>query len=86
MVEPNDGEVATADPRSADAIHHPAHYTFSAIEPIAVIEAWGLGFHLGCLVKYVCRAGRKGSKLEDLKKARWYLEREIQRLEQEPRQ
>ena len=65
-----------------DPIQRPAHYTFSAIEPIAAIEAWQLGFHLGCVVKYVCRAGHKGSKLEDLRKARWYLDREIARLEQ----
>lgn len=68
-----------------DLIEHPSHYTFSHIEPIDVIEAWGLGFHLGCLVKYVCRAGRKGNKLDDLKKARWYLDREIGRLEREKR-
>lgn len=64
-----------------DAISRPAHYTFSAVEPIDVIEAWGLGFHMGCLLKYVCRAGRKGDRLQDLRKAAWYLNREIQRLE-----
>lgn len=42
-----------------DAIEHPSHYTFSHIEPIDVIEAWKLGFHLGCVLKYVCRAGAK---------------------------
>jgi len=68
---------------TADPINHPAHYTFSAIEVIDVIEAWELGFHLGNVVKYVARAGRKGSKLDDLKKARWYLNREIGRLEKE---
>jgi hypothetical protein len=61
------------------------HQGFSSIEPIAAIEAWQLGFHLGCVVKYVCRAGRKGDKVEDLQKARWYLDREIARLEQEQR-
>ncbi|MAD79957.1 MAG: hypothetical protein CMJ50_03810 [Planctomycetaceae bacterium] len=66
--------------RADNAIDHPSHYTYSDIEPIDVIEAWGLGFHLGCLLKYVCRAGRKGDKLEDFMKARWYLDREIQRL------
>jgi hypothetical protein len=70
---------------SAASIHRPPHYTFSVIEPIAAIEAWQLGFHLGCVVKYVCRAGRKGDKVEDLQKARWYLDREIARLEQEQR-
>jgi hypothetical protein len=66
-----------------DAIQRPAHYTFSAIEPIDVIEAWELGFHLGNVVKYIARAGRKGSKIEDLKKARWYLDRAIQQLDEE---
>ncbi len=70
---------------TTDTIERPPHYTFSSIEPIAAIEAWQLGFHLGCVVKYVCRAGRKGNKVEDLKKARWYLDREIARLEQEQR-
>jgi hypothetical protein len=66
-----------------DSIDHPAHYTFSAIEPIDVIEAWQLGFHLGNVLKYLARAGRKGSRIDDLKKARWYLDREIKRLEQD---
>jgi uncharacterized protein DUF3310 len=65
------------------SINHPAHYTFSAIEPIDVIEAWELGFHLGNAVKYIARAGRKGDRLEDLKKARWYLDREIGRMDDE---
>jgi hypothetical protein len=65
----------------SDPIVRPAHYTFSAIEPIDVIETWQLGFHLGNVLKYLARAGRKGSKLEDLRKARWYLDREIKRME-----
>ena len=67
-----------------DPIPHPAHDAFSAIEPIAVIEAWELGFHLGNAIKYIARAGRKGDRLEDLKKARWYLDREIGRMDDEP--
>ena len=66
----------------SDPIVRPAHYTFSAIEPIDVIEAWQLAFHLGNVLKYLARAGRKGSKLDDLKKARWYLDREIKRMEE----
>jgi len=61
-------------------IDHPSHYTSvsdPAYETINVIEAWNLGFHLGNCVKYISRAGKKGSRLEDLKKARWYLDREI---------
>ena len=69
---------------AADSINHPPHYTFSDHEPIDVIESWGLGFHLGNAVKYIARAGRKGDALEDLLKARWYIEREIARLRDEP--
>jgi len=61
-------------------IDHPAHYSGS-IECIDVIEQLGLGFHLGNAMKYIWRAGKKGSATEDLKKARWYLDREIERLE-----
>lgn len=64
-----------------DTIHHPPHYTFGAIEVIDAIEAWELGFHLGNVVKYVARAAHKGQQLADLQKARWYLDREIGRLE-----
>lgn len=59
------------------------HYTALTPEPIDVIQAWGLGFHLGNVVKYVARHGRKPGVdvVEDLKKARAYLSREIARLE-----
>ncbi|MGE0289104.1 MAG: DUF3310 domain-containing protein [Bradyrhizobium sp.] len=64
-----------------DHINHPAHYTHGGIEVIDAIEAWGLGFRLGNVVKYIARARHKGSQLDDLKKARWYLEREIAAVE-----
>lgn len=64
-----------------DAINHPPHYAREAHEPIDVIESWGLGFHLGNVVKYIARAGMKGAALEDLKKALWYLNRYIEMLE-----
>jgi hypothetical protein len=62
-----------------DPINSPSHYTFSELEPIEAIEAWGLGYHLGNVVKYVVRADHKGASLQDLRKAAWYLNREIQR-------
>lgn len=66
----------------SETINHPEHYGGdTTYEAIKVIEAWGLGFHLGNAVKYICRAESKGKKLEDLKKAKWYLDREIERLE-----
>jgi hypothetical protein len=64
-----------------DPVNRPAHYHRSEIEPIDAIEAWGLGFCLGNAVKYISRAGHKGSRLEDLRKAAWYLAREIQNEE-----
>jgi hypothetical protein len=62
-----------------DLVNHPPHYTASSIEPIDVIEAWGLGFHLGSALKYIARCELKGRPIEDLEKARWYLDREIAR-------
>ncbi len=65
----------------AETIDHPPHYNVGPIEVIDAIEAWELGFHLGNVVKYVARAAHKGELLADLKKAQWYLEREIRRRE-----
>ncbi|MCK1583237.1 DUF3310 domain-containing protein [Bradyrhizobium sp. 168] len=67
-----------------DAVNHPPHYggADSPYEAIKVIEAWGLGFCLGNTVKYISRAGKKADPvLQDLKKARWYLDRAIQALD-----
>lgn len=65
---------------SSNNINHPSHYNFGGIEVIDAIEAWELGFHLGNVVKYIARAGKKDkeTELEDLRKAQWYLERYIQ--------
>lgn len=70
-------------PESTDNVNHPAHYggAENPYEAIKVIDAWQLGFSLGNAVKYIARAGKKGMKVEDLKKAAWYLNHEIQRLE-----
>lgn len=65
----------------ADPINHPPHYTFGKIEVIDVIEDWGLSFHLAQVVKYVARAKHKGKELEDLRKAKWFLDRLITSLE-----
>jgi len=65
-------------------VDHPKHYNTGRIEVIDAIEDWKLGFHLGNVVKYVARAEHKGKPLEDLKKAQWYLNRAIEKLEQKP--
>jgi hypothetical protein len=65
-----------------DNINKPAHYTATKIEPIDVIETWGLGFHLGNCVKYIARHGKKdpSKTLEDLLKAQFYLNKHIENL------
>ena len=63
--------------KTSNAIDHPSHYNRGKIEVINFIEDQGLSFHLGNVIKYIARAGSKGDKLEDLKKARWYLDRYI---------
>ena len=64
-----------------DMVNHPPHYTVGGVETIDFIEAKGLNYHLGQVIKYVSRAGKKGDALQDLQKARWYLNREIARVE-----
>lgn len=75
----------TAKPRERrkEAVHHPGHYNVGRIEVIDAIEEWQLGFNLGNAVKYIARADHKGRALEDLRKARWYLLREIARREKQ---
>lgn len=70
-------------PRGIETVNHPAHYggADSPYEAIKVIDAWQLSFALGNAVKYIARAGKKGSALEDLKKAAWYIAHEIKKLE-----
>lgn len=68
---------ATPSTSTADMVNHPAHYKAGGIETIDFIEAKGLNYRLGNVVKYITRADLKGDRLENLKKAKWYLEREI---------
>jgi hypothetical protein len=63
---------------SEDIINNPSHYVTGGIETIDFIEAKALGFNLGNVVKYISRADHKDKRLDDLEKARWYLDREIQ--------
>lgn len=65
-------------------ISHPKHYTFGSIEVIDVLEDWKLGFRLANAVKYIARCDHKGNAIQDLRKAAWYLCRDIdKRLEAE---
>lgn len=67
-----------------DPVNKPSHYHADIppeLEPIKVIEGWSVNFHLGQVLKYIARAGKKDPLLQDLKKARWYLDRYISNLE-----
>lgn len=66
-----------------DPVNHPRHYVFGGIETIDFIEAKNLSYCLGNVIKYISRAEHKGKQLEDLRKARFYLDREISKLEKE---
>lgn len=65
-----------------EQVNHPDHYHRDTTEVIDIIEAWDLNFSRGNVLKYLARAGHKDSsrELEDLEKAQWYLNREIERL------
>ena len=65
-----------------DPVNSPDHYTSGGIETIDFIEAKELDYNLGNVVKYITRAGKKSAKkLEDLKKAQWYMNRAVEKLE-----
>lgn len=79
--------ILSSDARDDGKVDHPSHYggKENPYEAIKVIRAYGLNFALGNAIKYVLRAGKKSgeSTLDDLRKARWYLDNEIQELEKE---
>lgn len=65
----------------SERVNHPSHYNQGKFEVIDVIRDWGLDFSEGNVVKYVVRSRHKDDRLEDLKKARWYLDYIIKSLE-----
>ena len=73
-------EPAEATPREGEAVDHPTHYNAhpKGIECIDVIEDWPC-FNLATACKYLWRCDHKGADIEDLRKAVWYIEREISR-------
>ena len=79
-------EASRGSDAKTDPVNHPSHYTAGKIEVIDFIEDQKLGYHLGNVVKYICRAGRKDSAkiVEDLLKARWYLKRYMRFAKQTP--
>jgi hypothetical protein len=76
----SDTPIATRMRTAADNVNHPEHYKTGGVETIDFIEAKGLSYHLGNVVKYITRAEHKGNRKEDLLKAQWYLNRAIEKL------
>lgn len=74
---PVTGKLLMQGAPALDNVNHPAHYKVGGIETIDFIEAKKLSYNLGNVVKYITRADHKGNAIEDLQKARWYLNREI---------
>lgn len=67
-----------------EMVNHPDHYQGSGgMEVIDIIENYDLGFSLGNAIKYILRSNKKGSAKQDLKKAIWYINREINNLVEE---
>ena len=79
LVETSNTPITMTEP-VADPVNHSAHYKVGGIETIDFIEAKSLGYNLGNVVKYVTRSDHKDNRLQDLEKARWYLDREIGNL------
>jgi hypothetical protein len=63
-----------------DPVNKPEHYQYSSIQPIDVIDAWELDFYLGSVIKYISRFNHKGKPLEDLCKAKFYLDKKIEEM------
>ena len=64
----------------ADPVNHPPHYKVGGVDTIDFIEAKELNYRLGNVVKYITRSDHKGNRKEDLQKALWYLQREIEKV------
>ena len=70
---------------ASEKVDHPPHYNASKLEVIDAIEAWDLNFNCGNVIKYVVRHKHKGSPVEDIEKAVWYLSRYLVQLKEEAR-
>lgn len=68
-------------PPLVDLVNHPPHYASLSPEPVDVIEAWQLEWHEGNAMKYIARAKSKGERVQDLRKAAWYLNRKADLIE-----
>lgn len=63
-----------------DLVNSPSHYQGNKFEVIDIIDDFGLSFNTGNAIKYILRADKKGNQKQDLQKALWYLEHELNKL------
>lgn len=68
------------EPIKVDLVNSPPHYQGNKFEVIDIIDDFGLSFNTGNAIKYILRADKKGNKKQDLLKAIWYLEHELNKL------
>ena len=66
--------------QTKEMVNHPSHYRGNKFEVIDIIEDYNLNFNLGNAIKYILRCGKKDTAVQELKKAVWYLNREIETL------
>lgn len=84
MLEKEKIDAMFAPSKKNNNVAHPSHYNMGNIEVIDAIEDWNLGFSLGNAIKYIARAGKKDpdKTIEDLQKAIFYIQHEIDKLEE----
>ena len=68
------------EPIKVDLVNSPPHYQGNKFEVIEIIDDFGLSFNTGNAIKYILRADKKGNQKQDLQKALWYLEHELNKL------
>lgn len=83
MSKMTENSSSSTNEENRNLVDHPPHYREGGIEAIDVITAWKLDFELGNVVKYIARFRKKRNPLQDLRKAQWYLQHRISRLERE---
>lgn len=74
---------ALLEKQKQETVNHPSHYTHGEYEVIDVIEDWDLNFRLANAIKYIARCDHKGKKVEDLQKAIFYIQREIDKSKED---
>jgi len=76
-----ESEDSTDSKKTNDPVQNPDHYTMARAECIEIIQDLGLGYHVATAMKYLWRCNFKGNKKQDLEKAKWFIERELEYLE-----